>query len=166
MYITASIFRLWDFTSIQSLWHGMTASVTFARDTDPYRCISGAAPVHRCCCCYYLHHYLYQNSQSSLKSYTMLLKALGEGQPDLKSSSPTISMHEAALVGKHNSTCTRYTVVWWQLNHLEGNGEWRQKLCTKRRLKKEWGTRQRQGSGSIKTKTARYMLSANACCCW
>lgn len=52
----------------------MTASVTFARDSDPYRRISGAAPVYRRC--YYLYHYLYQNSQSSLKSCTMLLKPL------------------------------------------------------------------------------------------
>lgn len=35
-----------------------------------------------------------------------------------------------------------YSRVWWQLDHSGGNGEWRQKSCTKRRLKEEWSTRQ------------------------
>lgn len=134
----------------------MTASVTFARDTDPYRCISGAAPVYRRC--YYLHHYLYQNSQSSLKSCTMLLEALARAN---RISNPVRRLSSGAKLLSWTNTIRRVFAdsrVRWQLDHLVRR-QWRMEaeiVYERRRIKEEWSTRQRQRSGSIKAETARY----------
>lgn len=83
-------------------------------------------------------------------------RSTGEDQPDLESSSSTTFRCECSLLSWTIRYVFAYSRVWWQLDHLGCNGEWRQKLRTRRRIKEEWSTRQRQKSGSIKAKTARY----------
>jgi len=149
-----SIFRLWDFISIQ---HSVVMTWYNCYICTRYRSVSMHLRRRTCIYrrCYYLHHYLYQNSQSSLKSCTMLLEALARAN---RISNPVLRLFFRIKLLWINTILHvfAYSRVWWQLDYLGGNGEWRQKSCTRRRINEEWSTWQRQRSGSIKAETAGY----------
>lgn len=119
----------------------------------PYRCISGAAPVHRCvvitCTIIFIKQSIF------IKTLYNVAQSTWRGPTGSRIQFVDYLYARNCPRGETQFDVYSHT-VWWQLDHLEGNGEWRQKLCTKRRLKKEWSTRQHQRSGSIKMKTARY----------
>lgn len=141
----------------------MTASVTFVRDTDPYRCISGAAPVYRIRC-YYLHHYLYQNSQSSLKSCIMLLEALARANrisnPVRRLSSGVKLLSWTNTIRRvfaHSMVAVRSFRRRWRMEGAE--------IVYEEKTKGRMAYTTASEKWIHKGEDCSLLLSANACCC-